>query len=110
MTVTREIVESPVPQGVDEIIAYKLNTAQWGGSASTPPSSPAVVVYDVTDGDFTDVTNTVMSTNTPSVVDVFYIQLSVLELLTTKKKYRVEIKFTISGNVFEAFVFVNAER
>lgn len=105
MSVKREIKESPIKQGVDEIIAYTLTTTPWGSS----PSSVAVVVKDVTKGEtLTDVTNTVMPTNSPSVSgDV--ITLSPLKLLTVDHKYRVEVKFTCSGNVFEAFAHVLAE-
>ena len=105
MAVNREVVESQVNQGVDEIIAYTLTTTPWGSS----PTNTAVVVFDITDGDFTDVTSTVMPTNNPSVTDDV-ITLSPLKLLTANQKYRVEIKFTISGNVFEAFGIVQATR
>lgn len=105
MSVKREIAQSPMKQGVDEIIAYTLTTTPWGSS----PSSVTVTVYDVTPGaTLTDVTSTVMPTNSPSVSgDV--ITLSALKLLTADHKYRVEVKFTCSGNVFEAFCHVLAE-
>jgi hypothetical protein len=101
MTVTREIKESPMGQGVDEIIAYTLTTTPWGSS----PSSVSVVVYDVTTGARTDVTSVVMPTNSPSAtLDV--ITLSPLKLLTAEHIYRVEVKFTCSGNAFEAYCIV----
>ena len=104
MTLTREIVESPMIQGVDEQIAYTLTTTQWGSS----PGTISVKVYDVTDDARTDVTTTVMPTNSPSAVgDV--IALSVLKLLTVAHTYRVEVKFTCSGNVFEPYCRILAE-
>ncbi len=105
MTVNREIVESPVAQGVEEIIAYTLDTAEWGGT----PTSPSVVVYDVTDGGYDDVTSTVMPTNSPSVSDDV-ITLSALKLLTIESKYRIEVKFVTSGNTLEAYAIIDAER
>ena len=94
-----------MPQGVDEIIAYTLTTTPWGSS----PSSVSVAVKDVTAGAAaTDVTNTVMPTNSPTVSgDV--ITLSPLKLLTDSHKYRVEVKFTCSGNVLEARAHILAE-
>jgi len=105
MSVKREVKESPLKQGVEESISYFLTTTPWGSS----PSSVAVVVKDVTKGEtLADVTSTVMPTNSPSVSgDV--ITLSPLKLLTVDHKYRVEIKFTCSGNTFEAFCHVLAE-
>ena len=82
MAVNREIKESPMVQGVDEIIAYTLTTTPWGSD----PSSTAVVVWDVTENARTDVTSTVMPTNSPSESgDV--ITLSALKLLTATKRY-----------------------
>lgn len=105
MSVKREVTQGTIKQGVDESIAYTLTTTPWGSS----PSSVSVVVYDVTAGSAnTDVTSTVMPTNSPSVSgDV--ITLSPLKLLTLDHKYRVEVKFTCSGNVFEAYCHVLAE-
>lgn len=104
MTISREVKESPMTQGVDEQIAYKLTTTPWGSS----PSAPSCVVYDITDGTRTDVTATVMPTNAP-VALADEITLSLLKSLTANHLYRVEIKFTCSGNVFEAYANINAE-
>lgn len=102
--INRQIVESPMPQGVDEQIAYTLTTTPWGSS----PGSVVVVVKDVTTATVSDVTTTVMPVNSPSVLgDV--ITLSPLKSLTVDKVYRVEVKFTCSGNVFEAFAIIRAE-
>ena len=105
MTISREVIESPMPQGVDEEIVYTLTTTPWGSS----PTSISAKVYDVTDGARTDVTSTVMPTNSPSAVgDV--IALSPLKALTDGKAYRVEVKFTCSGNKFEAWCNIYAEQ
>jgi len=101
----RAIRESPVTQGEDEIISYTLTTTPWGSS----PSSVSVVVYDVTGATstaaWTNVTATVMPVNSPSVVgDV--ITLSPLKLLTDGHIYRLEIRFTCGGNVFETYGLV----
>lgn len=104
MTVKRVIKQSPVVQGVDEIVPYTLTTTPWGSS----PTSISCAVYDITNGARDDVTGTVMPTNTPTATgDV--ITLSPLKLLTANHNYRVEILFTCSGNVFEAFGIVKAE-
>jgi hypothetical protein len=104
MTIRREVIQSPFGQGVDEVIAYSLTTTPWGAT----PSSPVVVVTDAS-ADPSDVTSTVMPVNSPSILgDV--ITLSPLRALTEGHTYRVEIKFTAGGNVFETFFLVTAER
>jgi len=105
MTVNRQIIESPVFQGVDEIIAYTLDTVEWGGT----PTSPSVTVFDITGDAYNDVTATVMPSNSPTVTDDV-ITLSALKLLAANRQYRVEVKFVISGNTMEAFAIVNGER
>ena len=103
--INRQVLESPLEQGVDETIAYQLTTTPWGSS----PTSISCKVFDVTDGTRTDVTATVMPTNSPAAVgDV--ITLSPLKLLTDGKVYRVEVKFTSNGNVFESYCIINARQ
>lgn len=105
----REIKEGLQYQGADESLVYTLTTTPWGSS----PVSPTVVVWSLkpngADNDRdADVTSTVMS-GSPSVNgDV--ITLPPLASLTAGKKYRVEIKFTCSGNTFEAYAIVKAEK
>ena len=97
----REVAEGKQHQGVDEQIAYSLDVSAVGSS----PSSPVVVVKDVTTG--TVVTSTVMPTNVPTVAgDV--ITLSPLKLLTADRLYRVEVKYTLEGNVLESYFYVQA--
>jgi hypothetical protein len=102
MAIKRMIKESPFPQGEDEIISYRLTTTPWGSS----PTAVNVTVFDVTGADETadwdNVTATVMPVNSPAVLgDV--ITLSPLKLLMDGHIYRIEIRFTCSGNVFETF-------
>lgn len=106
MTAKREIVEGLQYQGVDETIAYSLTTTPWGSS----PSSISVKVYSIAGtGARTDVTSTVMPTGTASTNgDV--ITLPALTGLTDGTLYRVEVKFTCSGNVFEAYAYVKGEQ
>jgi hypothetical protein len=91
-------------QGDDEIIAYQVTTTPWGSS----PGTISCKVFDITDGGRTDVTTTVMPTNSPTA-DGDIITLSPLKLLTAGKIYRVEVKFTCSGNVFECYKIIMAE-
>jgi hypothetical protein len=102
MTTKREILESPLEQGTDESIIYSLTTTPWGST----PSDVAVKVFSLSGNVKTDVTTTVMPTNTPTVLgDV--ISLSPLKLLTAGIVYRVEIKFTCSSNIFETYAYIN---
>lgn len=100
MADTRSIVEGNLYQGADEQIAYTLDVSDVGSS----PTSPAVVVKDMSAGG-TDVTSTNMPTNSPTVSGNV-ITLSILKLLVDGTEYRVEVKYTISGNIFETYFTV----
>ena len=100
----RTVEEGVQPQGVDEEISYTLTTTAVGST----PTTVSVKVYDQSN-DYTDVTATVMPTGSPSVVgDV--ITLPALKLLTLGRLYRVEVKYTVSGNIIETWFTVLAER
>ena len=107
MTQTREILEGPQEQGTEEIIIYTLTVpTTWG----TPTGTPTVKVYSYVDQAYTDVTSTVMPTNSPSIASQV-ITLSPLKLLTTGVLYRVEILFATSeGDTKEAFAWVQCNR
>lgn len=92
----REVAEGRQYQGEDESIAYTLDVSAVGSS----PSSVSVVVKEAFTG--TAVTATVMPTNSPSV-NGNVITLSALKLLTAGVLYRVEVKYTISGNILENY-------
>ena len=100
--ITRELVGSPVRQGVDEEIAYVIATP-----TGTAPSSVTVTVKDLSD-DSAVVTSTVMPDGSASV-STDNITLPVLKLLTTLHRYRVEPKFTSGSNVYEPYFIVIAE-
>lgn len=99
----REVVEETQYQGVDEEIVYTIDTANWGGS----PSNPSVVAKDVTNA-LADVTSTVLPSGSPSVATDI-ITLPKLQDLTKDHTYRIELQFTISGNLLEAYFFVVAQ-
>lgn len=99
---SREVLEGVQYQGEDESIAYTVDVSAIGSS----PSAVTVVVKDVTNSAV--VTSTVMPTGSASVSgDV--ITLPALKLLTAGVLYRVEVKYTISGNVLESYFYVQAQ-
>lgn len=108
MASKREIKEGLQEQGVDERVIYTLTTTPWGSS----PSSIEVKAFSVTeDGSptYTDVTSTLFPTNSPSAVgDV--ITLSLCRAMTEDVLYRIEIKFTCSGNIFEPYAYIRCRR
>jgi len=102
----REIREGRQTVGVDERPVYTLTTTPW----SSAPSAVAVVVYDYspTAGTYTDVTATVMPGAASVVGDV--ITLPALVPAAIGKTYRVDIKFTAGGSVWECYAWVEVER
>ena len=111
MTIVREIKEaaqnSPALQGIEESVIYTLTVpTTWG----TPSGTPTVKVYSYVSAAYTDVTSTVMPTNSPTAVSQV-ITMSLLTALTESVLYRVEIKFSTSeGNTLEAYGWVKAVR
>jgi hypothetical protein len=100
MTLSLEVKEGQQLQSADEEIAYSITTTPWGSS----PATISAKAFDIDQGE-TDVTTTVFPTNTPTAVgDV--ITLSALKALTKGRTYRVEVKFTAGGQVFEPYFYV----
>ncbi len=99
-TSIREAIKGVLVQGVDEQIAYQVTTTPWGSS----PTNVAVVVKNSAG---TDVTATVTSGTASVMGDV--ITLPVIKSLTAGEVYRVEVKFTVSGNILETFFWIAAE-
>lgn len=101
---TREVAEGLQYQGEDEAISYTIDTTNWGGS----PTTPSVIVKDAS-ADYADVTSTVIPSGSPTV-DTNTITLPLIQNLTIAHMYRVEVKFTRSGNTEECFFRILAER
>ena len=104
MAEARAVLPSPLVQGEDEAITYTLATTAWGSS----PSAVVVQAYDVTDGGYVDVSGEVLSGSAAVVGDV--ITLPVLLGLAAGRVYRVEVRFTAGGNVFECWLELRGER
>ena len=100
MKTLRKIVESPWTQGVDEEAAYTVDTSTWGGS----PSAVSVVLKD-SNGD--DVSSTNLSGSASVSGDI--ITTPVVKSLTADSRYRLEVKFTSSGNILEAYGYIYGE-
>jgi hypothetical protein len=104
MVKIREVVESPLPQGADEEIVYGLDVTNWGAA----PTTTSAKIYSVADdGALTDATATCMTGSTSVGGNV--ITLPLIHTLTAGTQYRVEVKFTIGSNIFEAYFFIEAE-
>lgn len=101
--ISREVVEGRLQQGEDEQIAYTITTTPWGSS----PSSPVVKLYAVTRGERTDVSATKLSGSATVNGDV--VMTPLVLGLSAGTLYRLEVKFTISGNVFECYVEIQGE-
>lgn len=92
-------------QGQDESKTYEI-TILPAGSA---PSSVVVTAYDVAeDGTVTDVSSTVLS-GTPVTVEDVITTPAVIDL-TADHLYRIEIKFSSGGNVYEPFLLIQCRR
>jgi hypothetical protein len=100
MTIIRQMKELSISQGVGESIIYTLTTTPWGSN----PTVDSVIVYDVTNNTRTNVSSTVL--NGTSSVSGDIITLPILYNLTVKNRYRLEVTFTVSGNIVCAYIFI----
>jgi hypothetical protein len=100
---TREVKEGLIEQGVDERVAYKIDTTVWGQN----PTNVLVQVLDVTNGHL-DVTDDV-TTGSVSVVGN-EVRLPLIHSLTLDHLYRVEVQFESDGQVFEPYIRLIATR
>lgn len=98
----REVIEGIQYQGEDESIAYTLDVTAVGSS----PTSISVEVKDV-DAD-EDVTDEVMPVGGPAATGNV-ITLPPLTALTAGRLYRVEVKYTVAGNVLENYVLIQGQ-
>lgn len=103
-SISREIIEGVQLQGEDESIVYTLTTTPWGSS----PSSESAKIYSIVGDTITDTTTTNMTGSASAANDV--ITLPAIHSLSAGTLYRVEVKFTCSGNTFEAYAFILGER
>lgn len=74
-----------------EEISYSIDTTEWGGS----PTSPSAKAF-VNSGEVTDC---VFPTNSPSISGDD-INLSPLKNISSGCCYRIQVKFTIGGNIY----------
>ena len=106
MTVKREVKEGIQLQGADETITYKITSTPWG---ATPTSLDAKIYsYDIDTAAYSEVTSSNMTGTASASSDV--ITLPSIHSLTAGTRYRVEVKFTSSGNVFEPYFWIYAQR
>ena len=96
----RQVKESPLFQGKNEVIAYELTTTPWGGT-------PADVAVSLFDQDGTDVSSTKLSGS--NSVDTDVITTKLVSGLSAGAWYRLEIQWTYSGNTLEAYAIIYGE-
>ena len=104
--ISRQTVQSPLKQGEDETIAYTITTTPWASS----PTSVAAKIYSFNpvNSSYTEVTSARM-TGSPSVTNDV-ITLPAISGLTDGTRYRVEVQFTVSGNIYEPWFWLDGER
>jgi hypothetical protein len=104
MTEVREMNESGLGQGADESLVYTLDVSPWGSG----PTGVQVKIYDVTGGAYSDMSQTMLTGVASIAGDA--ITLPALSGLVPSHVYRLEVKFTIGSNTFEAWCTINGER
>lgn len=100
----REVIESPLEQGVDEEVPYRFDFAPCG---IVTAAVVAVVVTDVTGIAPEDVTAIVMpsGSHTPSGATI---TCKPLKLLTAGRRYKLECRASDGSLVRELYAIINA--
>lgn len=97
----REVLESPIEQGVDEIVAYRFNWTKIG-----LPTNPIVKLYNVTNNGYEDLSSTLLEGSV--FVEEYYVTTPKVKSLTEKKRYKLECKSEVLGNTLELYCFIDA--
>lgn len=96
-------VEGRRSQGLEEELAYTIDTTNYGGS----PTGPTVTAYDLTD-QYREVTTEILSGSASLSGDD--ITTPIVKSLTAGHIYRIEVKFTSHGQIYEVWFEVEAEK
>ena len=102
MPTTRRAIQSPVFQGVDEIVAYKFDFGRWG----TPAGTPIFKIYDMSTGK-SDVSTTNLSGTSGISGSLAFSPFVVL--LTDGVTYRLEGAAMINGNLLIGYLLIVGE-
>lgn len=97
----REVRESPLPQGIDERIAYTLTTTPWGSNPGTLSCALKTLPGLV------DVSSAKLSGSASATGDI--ITSPIVYGLNSGQQYRLEFKFTCTSNIFEAYLILRGE-
>ncbi len=93
----RKFLENKWEQGVDEVIAYKVDTSIWPGTGD--PASVVVKLFQMPA--YTDVSSSNLSgTNSVSGDEI---TTKFVEGLSEGILYRLEVQWVKSGNTLEAY-------
>ncbi|MBK9711548.1 MAG: hypothetical protein IPO81_09530 [Kouleothrix sp.] len=99
----RRVIESPLPQGEHERIAYTVPTTLWGGGGT----SPIVTVLDTTDATPVDVTSATTLGSATIAGDI--ITTPYVFGLTADRRYRVNVQWSKGSQILETFFELLAE-
>jgi hypothetical protein len=103
----REVIERTQFQGVDESICYTVTTTPWG-SAPADVSFKVFLQVSQSQPSYADVTASVAPGEASADGDV--ITLPAIGNLAEGATYRVEVKFSAGGNVYECYFYIDAQR
>ena len=91
-----------------EIIAWAVDTTNWGGSPSSPGAE--IFLYNPADGTYTDKTTDLFGANTPTVSsNIVTCPALSGSALTIGATYRLEVTFVIGGNTLECVIPIDCE-
>ncbi len=98
----REFRNSPLPQGIDERVAYTVDTTKWPGTGS--PTGIVVKTFDEAGTD-TSVTNLSGAASESAGI----ITTPLVIALTAGDRFRLEVQWVKSGDTWEGFGFLDGE-
>ena len=98
--IRRKFKEAPLTQGEDEKLAYTLTTTPWEAS----PTSPVTTIKDRDGNADSNLLSTSVTTASGDVITTPLVQN-----LVAGNTYKMEIKWTVGSNIWEAWGEIKAE-
>ncbi len=101
MAIRRQFVNSPILQGVDEKVAYTIDTSRWPGTGAV--TGVVVKMKDSAGADAAAKLSGAASVSVDTITTPLVIDM------VDGDRFRIEVLWIKSGNTWEGFGFIDGE-
>lgn len=104
----REVIQSPEPQGTDEVVEWEVDVTKWTNGGANPPTNATCKLFKIDGAVFTDVTDANMTGN--PTIDGLVIRAPVVANLIAGEKYRLVWRFNVGTPYVSTYLDIYAEQ